>query len=104
MRRSGGVVGACGATDPRTLCSARSMLLFRLGILLATIGVGTVANQFRACIQRLVIIPFTWQARILIVITAIIASAGRGTTAFRVRAFSLFLNHLMPPLSGFRSA
>jgi hypothetical protein len=72
------------------------MLLFRPGILLPTLGVRTVANQFRACIQRLVIIPFTWQARILTVITAIIAPAGRGTPAFRVRAFSLFLNHLMP--------
>lgn len=79
------------------------MWLFRPGILLSTLGMEAVANQFRACIQRLVIIPLIRQARILTVITAIIASTGRGTIAFRVRAFSPYLNHLMPPLSGFRS-
>lgn len=81
------------------LCGARLMRLPRPGGSFAALDVAAVAVQFRACIEPLVIIYLTGQARILAVITAIIAAAWRGAIAFRVRAFSTFLNHHIPPSS-----
>ena len=45
MQRRGGVVSAWGATESRTLCGARSMLLFRLGILLQAICGNSDSNN-----------------------------------------------------------
>jgi hypothetical protein len=86
-----------GFTPFNTLCAARLMRLSSPAISFAALEMGAVAIQFRACIQRLVIIALIRQARVLAVITAIIAPAGRGTTALRVPAFPSFLSHLIPP-------
>jgi hypothetical protein len=56
-----------------------------------------VACVFRARIERLVIKELIGQARILAVITTIIASAGRRAITFRVRACSSFYRHINPP-------
>ena len=61
-----------------------------VGLLFAAFDVIAVANYLLAGIQRLVIITFVDKARILAIITTIIATARSGATAFRIQTFSFF--------------
>jgi hypothetical protein len=67
-----------------------------VGLLFAAFDVIAVANYLLAGIQRLVIITFVAKARILAIITTIIATARSRATAFRIQTFSFLFYHLIP--------
>lgn len=87
------------AARARVVLCARLMRLPRPGGSFAALDVAAVADQFRVRIERPVIIYLIGQARILAIITAIIAAAWREAITFGVRAFSILLNHHIPPSS-----
>jgi len=67
-----------------------------LALMPAAFSVIAVANYLLAGIQRLVIITLIAKARILAIITTVIATARSGATAFRIQTFSFFFYHLIP--------
>lgn len=67
-----------------------------LALMPAAFNVIAVANYLLAGIQRLVIITLIVKARILAIITTVIATARSGATAFRIQTFSFFFYHLIP--------
>ncbi len=67
-----------------------------LALMPAAFNAVAVANYLLAGIQRLVIITLVAKARILAIITTIIAIARSGATAFRIQTISFLFYHLIP--------